>query len=153
MWTMAPVLVNPFMCLMMECWHDSVKRVPGVGVNLKHRCDNKLFRWCTTNAIVRKLTVCLFGDDGTVRAVSELQSVRRDFGQFPYFVSTIAASGGMNGTFSEADNTGIERVWSTEKSCLPGQEPETRNKEQDIPSMCPLCTTVWLCPTLRRYVR
>ena len=40
--------------------------------------------------------MCLFGDDGTVRAVSELQSVRRDFGRFPYFVSTIAASGGMN---------------------------------------------------------
>ena len=53
---MVPVLLNLYTCLMMECWHDRVERVPGVGVNPKYKCDEKLFRRCTTNAIVKKLT-------------------------------------------------------------------------------------------------
>ena len=51
------------MCLMMECWCNRVDRVPGVGVNLKYKCDayEKLFRRYTRNAMERKLTEYLFG--------------------------------------------------------------------------------------------
>ena len=50
------------MCLMMECWCNRVDRVPGVGVNLKYKCDayEKLFRRYTRNAMERKLTEYLF---------------------------------------------------------------------------------------------
>ena len=64
----APVLFNLYMCLMMECWHDRVERVPGIGVNLKYKYDEKLFRRYTRNAMERKLTECLFADDGAILA-------------------------------------------------------------------------------------
>ena len=41
---MAPVLFNLYSGLMMECWHERVKHMVGVGVNLKYKMDEKLFR-------------------------------------------------------------------------------------------------------------
>ena len=84
---MAPVLFNLYTCLMMECWHDKVKEVVGVGVELKYKLDKKLFRRYTRNALQRELTECAFVDDGALLAstracaevaVMEFQSTSSD---------------------------------------------------------------------------
>ncbi len=86
---MPPVIFNLHTCLMMECWQARVERVPGVGINIKYKYDEKLFRRYTRNAMERKLTECLFADDGAIlastrsgaeRAVAEFQSVSMNFG-------------------------------------------------------------------------
>ncbi len=61
---MAPALFNLYTCLMLECWQGKMERVPGVGINLEYKYDGKLFRRYTRNATVRKLTECVFADDG-----------------------------------------------------------------------------------------
>ena len=86
---MAPVLLNLYTCLVIECWQARVKDVPGVGISLKLKYDGKLFRRYTRNATERKLLECLFADDsailvssraGAERAVAEFQSVCQSFG-------------------------------------------------------------------------
>ena len=86
---MAPVLFNLYLSAVIECWQARVRDVPGVGINLKHKFDRKLFRRYTRNAAERKILECLFADDGAIlastregaeRAICEFQSVCHQFG-------------------------------------------------------------------------
>ena len=86
---MAPVLFNLYTCLLVECWSARVEEEEGVGVMLKFKVDKKLFRRYTRNAEQRKLTECLFADDGAllastragaVKAVTEYQIACKYFG-------------------------------------------------------------------------
>ena len=85
---MAPVLFNLYLGAVIECWQARDRDVPGVGINLKHKFDGKLFRRYTRNAAERKVLECLFADDGAIastregaeRAICEYQSVCHKFG-------------------------------------------------------------------------
>ena len=61
---MAPVLFNLYTCLAVEKWLDRVDRHVGVGITVKYKYDEKLFRRYIRNASEREITECLFADDG-----------------------------------------------------------------------------------------
>ena len=72
---MAPVLFNLYACLFMECWRARIRNIDGVGVDLKYKQDDKLFRRYTRNADETRLTEFQFADDtallATTRASAE----------------------------------------------------------------------------------
>ena len=63
---MAPVLFNLYTCPLMEYWAAKVEEHDRVGIQLKYKMDKKLFRKYTRNAEQRKITECLFADDGAL---------------------------------------------------------------------------------------
>ena len=68
---MASVLFNLYTCLLMERWYARTVESDGLGIALWFKYDEKLFRRYTRNADERKLTECLFADDGTLLATSQ----------------------------------------------------------------------------------
>ena len=64
---MAPVLFNLYTCLALERWLCRVEG-EGVGITLKYKYDQKLFGRYTRNESERKVTECLFADDGALLA-------------------------------------------------------------------------------------
>ena len=86
---MAPVLFNLYTCLLMERWYARTVESDGLGIALWFKYDEKLFRRYTRNADERKLTECLFAEDGTLlatsqdgaqKAIKEYMAVSRSFG-------------------------------------------------------------------------
>ena len=65
---MAPVLFNLYTCLALERWLARVEGAEGVGIDVRYKYDQKLFRRYTRNANERKITECLFADDGALLA-------------------------------------------------------------------------------------
>ena len=56
----ATVLFNLYTCLVVECWHHRIHVAEGVGVTVRYKYDNKLFRRYTRNAMQkRSLSVSL----------------------------------------------------------------------------------------------
>ena len=52
---MAPVLFNLHTCLTMERWSERVEGAEGVGITVKYKIDEKLFRHYTRN---HRVPVC-----------------------------------------------------------------------------------------------
>ena len=86
---MAPVLFNLYTCPLMEQWYARTVESDGIGIALRFKYDEKLFRRYTRNADERKLTECLFADDGALlatsqdgaqKAIKEYMAVSRSFG-------------------------------------------------------------------------
>ena len=80
---------NLYACLFMEHWTERVRDVEGMGVDLKHKQDHKLFRRYTRNADVAKITEFQFADDtallaitraGAEKALRQYMKVAEDFG-------------------------------------------------------------------------
>lgn len=67
---MAPLLFNLYLAVVIDCWQNRVKNNPGVGINLQHKYDGKLFRKYTKNTSERRILECLFADDGALLATS-----------------------------------------------------------------------------------
>ena len=67
---MAPVLFNLYTTLVIERWQDRVAGNEGVGIRLRFKMDEKLFRRYTKNASEQKISECLFADDGGLLASS-----------------------------------------------------------------------------------
>ena len=67
---MAPVLFNLYTTLAIERWQDRVAGNEGVGITLRFKMDEKLFRRYTKNASEQKISECLFADDGALLASS-----------------------------------------------------------------------------------
>ena len=61
---MVPVFFDLYTCLLIEQWLAKVEGDVGVGIQLKLKMDKKLFCRYTRNAEQRKVTECLFADDG-----------------------------------------------------------------------------------------
>ena len=78
---MAPVLFNPFTCLVVEQWQARVEGADGVGIKLNYKYDQKLFQRYIRNADVRMLTECLFADDGALLASTRFgaERARREY--------------------------------------------------------------------------
>ncbi len=85
----APVLFNLYTCLAVERWLARVDGVAAVGITVRHKYDEKLFRRYTRNASARKITECQFADDaallastrpGAERMALEYQQTSGDFG-------------------------------------------------------------------------
>ena len=64
---MAPVLFNLYTCLVVERWLFRVEGA-GVGVTVKHKYDEKLFRRYVRNPSERRITECQFADDSALLA-------------------------------------------------------------------------------------
>ena len=64
---MAPVLFNLYTCLAVERWLFRVEGA-GVGVTVKHKYHEKLFRRYVRNASERRITECQFADDSALLA-------------------------------------------------------------------------------------
>ena len=86
---MAPVLFNLYACVFVERWLAGVESSDGVGVSLKYKHDQKLFRRYTRNAEETKLTELQFADDaallartseGAEVAIQKYMEVASDFG-------------------------------------------------------------------------
>ena len=86
---MAPVLFNLYACVFVERWLAGVESSDGVGVSLKYKHDQKLFRRYTRNAEETKLTELQFADDaallartreGAEAAIQKYMEVASDFG-------------------------------------------------------------------------
>ena len=86
---MAPVLFNLYSCLAIERWLARIENVEGVGITIKYKNDNKLFRKYTRNSCEKKITEWQFADDaaiyastrsGAERAAVEYQQASNDFG-------------------------------------------------------------------------
>ena len=56
---MAPVLFNLYTTLVIERWQDRVAGNEGVGITLRYKMDEKLFRRYTMNASKLKISECL----------------------------------------------------------------------------------------------
>ena len=78
-----------YTCLMMECWHARVKKVAGVGVELKYRPDKKTVQEVHLQCSAERVDECTFADDGVLLAstragaevaLMQFQSTSRDFG-------------------------------------------------------------------------
>ena len=67
---MAPVLFNLYTTLVIEGWQDRVAGNEGVGITLRFKMDEKLYRRYTKNASEQKISECLFADDGALLACS-----------------------------------------------------------------------------------
>lgn len=88
-WCMAPVLFNLYACVFVEHWVTRVENADGVGVSLKYKHDQKLFRRYTHNAEEAKLTELQSADDaallaktreGAEAAIQKYMEVASDFG-------------------------------------------------------------------------
>ena len=55
----------------MEQWYARTVESDGIGIALWFKYDEKLFRRYTRNVDERKLTECLFADDGALLATSQ----------------------------------------------------------------------------------
>ena len=75
--------------LVIEQWLDRVEGVDGIGISVHYKYDRQLFRRYTRSALKKRITECLFADDGallasarlgTVNAVSMYQQVGKNFG-------------------------------------------------------------------------
>ena len=88
---MAPVLFNLCTCLLMERWYARTVESDGIGIALRFKYDEKLIRRYTRNADERKVTGCLFAEDGALlatsqdaygaqKAIKEYMAVSRSFG-------------------------------------------------------------------------
>ena len=64
---MAPVPFNLYTCLAVERWLFRVEGA-GVGVTVKHKYDEKLFRRYVRNASERRITEYQFADDSALLA-------------------------------------------------------------------------------------
>ena len=85
---MAPVLFNLYTCLVVEKWLFRVEGA-GVGVTVKHKYDEKLFRRYVRNASERRITEYQFADNsallastrsGAERSALGYQKTASDFG-------------------------------------------------------------------------
>lgn len=65
---MAPVLFNLYTCVALERWLARVEGNEGVGLTIKYKYDEKLFRRYTRNASEMKITECQFADDTALPA-------------------------------------------------------------------------------------
>ena len=65
---MSPVLFNLYTCLAVERWLVRMEGVEGVGVTVKYKYDQKLFRQYTRNACERRVTECQFADNSALLA-------------------------------------------------------------------------------------
>jgi len=65
---MAPVLFNLYTSLAVERWLERIDGVEDVGITVKYKYDEKLFRRYTRNASERKITECQFADDAALLA-------------------------------------------------------------------------------------
>ena len=63
---MAPVLFNLYTCLVVERWLVRM----GVGITVKYKYCEKLFRRYTRNASERRVTECQFADDSALHATT-----------------------------------------------------------------------------------
>ena len=76
---MAPVPLDLYTCLVMECYW---LRIWG-GVNLRYEYVHKLFRWHARNAVERELTGCcgclLAADGAPLATTRECQVVHTEF--------------------------------------------------------------------------
>ena len=64
--TLAPTLFNLYACVVVEQWAKRVKHLEGVGICLKYKLDEKLFRRSTRDAQQVLLTECQFADDAAI---------------------------------------------------------------------------------------
>ena len=65
---MAPMLFNLYACVFVERWLARVENPDGIGVSLKYKHDQELFRRYTHNAEKGKLTELQFADDAALLA-------------------------------------------------------------------------------------
>ena len=86
---MAPVLFNLYACVFVERWLARIENLDGVGLTLKYKHDQKLFRRYTRNAEETRLTELQFADDaallaktreGAENAIRMYMEVANDFG-------------------------------------------------------------------------
>ncbi len=73
---MSPVLFNSYTCLVVERWLERLDDVEGVGVTVKYKYDEKLFRRYTRNASERRVTECQFADDSALLATTRAGAER-----------------------------------------------------------------------------
>ena len=86
---MAPVLVNLYTCLVMECWQTKIEDVGGLGVNLRYNMTTSSSGGTPGMLLRGNFTGCFFADDGALlastrsdveRAVREYQIVCTEIG-------------------------------------------------------------------------
>ena len=63
---MAPVLFNLYACFFAERWRERVSDVAGIGITLKYKYEEKLFRRYTRNSCSTQLTELQFADDAAL---------------------------------------------------------------------------------------
>ena len=68
--TSAPVLFNIYACLVVERWSARVADMEGVGMYLRFKYDQKLFRRYTRNAQETRMSECQFADDVALLATT-----------------------------------------------------------------------------------
>ena len=64
--TLTPVLFKIYACLVFERWATRVADMEGVGIYLRFKYDQLLFRRYTRNAQDNRMTECQFADDAAV---------------------------------------------------------------------------------------
>ena len=83
------VLFNLYACVFVECWLARIENLDGVGLTLKYKHNQKLFRRYTRNAEETRLTELQFADDaalltktreGAENAIRMYTKVANDFG-------------------------------------------------------------------------
>ena len=69
-YTLAPVLFNPYACLVVEQWACRVADTEEVGTYLRIKFDGKLFRRSPRSVDVVRLHECQFSDDAALLVIT-----------------------------------------------------------------------------------
>ena len=102
---MAPTLFNLYACLVVERWKERIEGMEEIGIVLKYKLDEKLFRRYTQNASQTQLTEGQFADDaallvttrrGAEIAMTEFASAANDFGLDVSFPKTKVMAAGRS---------------------------------------------------------
>ena len=124
--SMAPTLFNLYACLVVERWKERIEGMEGIGIVLKYKLDEKLFRRYTQNASQTQLTEGQFADDaallattqrGAKIAMTEFASAANNFGLDVSFPKTKVMAAGREVTEEDQEplRVGSETIESVKE--------------------------------------